>query len=120
MKSKGGACNAKRQAAEGAQIRDLLRSEDKIGSTSAQDEPMSDQAQSPEPQEEDNYECYEQQSTQDPNSERSHWERANVAEEPGLERSNDGRGPYCRDPLSLCSVAVPYVVATLIVSYSLY
>jgi hypothetical protein len=26
----------------------------------------------------------------------------------------------CRDPLSLCSVVVPYVVATLIVSYSLY
>jgi hypothetical protein len=26
----------------------------------------------------------------------------------------------CRDPLSLCSVAIPYVVATLIVSYSVY
>jgi hypothetical protein len=26
----------------------------------------------------------------------------------------------CRDPPSLCSVAIPYVVATLIMSYSLY
>jgi hypothetical protein len=26
----------------------------------------------------------------------------------------------CRDPLSLCSVAIPYVVAMLSVSYSLY